>query len=335
MAESPDERIHRLVDDPERDLADLANTLHRSRRWSSDHAREHLVRDAFLSLHGADLTRFKSLLSAGSDHRDLEHLVFDVVDDEGARQDILDHIATEAATIEVPDLHVLSDIDDTLRCALHDDRYPRGTVYPGVIALYRALDAGRSGDPTTPGDLTFVTARPMDPAGLIEQHTRRGLRDLGLPPHAVLSGTFDGLRSHDSMAGAKIENFERFRLLMPETHVVFIGDSGQGDIEVGRRMLAADPEAVRLVLIHDVVALGDQERAALRSEGIVIVDTPVGGAVEAYAAGLVSAAGLASVVEAAERDLTSIEWESPEQEKATTALLERDLARARAAYPAQ
>lgn len=334
VAESPDERIHRLVDDPERDLADLANALHRSRRWSSDHAREHLVRDAFLSLHGADLTRFKSLLSAGSDHRDLEHLVFDVVGDEGARQDILDHIAAEAATIEVPDLHVLSDIDDTLRCALHDRRYPRGTVYPGVIALYRALDAGRSGDPTTPGDLTFVTARPMDPFGLIEQHTRRGLRDLGLPPHAVLSGTFDGLTSHDSMAGAKIENFERFRLLMPETHVVFIGDSGQGDVEVGRRMLAADPEAVRFILIHDVVALAEEERAALRSEGIVVVDTPVGGALEAYAAGLVSAAGLTSVVEAAERDLTSIEWESPEQEKATTALLERDLAAAHAAINA-
>lgn len=333
--ERPDELIQRLIEDPERDLSDLAHALHRSRRWSSDHAREQLVRDAFLSLHGADLTRFKSLLSSGSDHRDLEHLVFDVVGDEGARQDILDHIAAEAALIDVPDLHVLSDIDDTLRCALHDDRFPRGTVYPGVIALYRALDSGHSGDPSTPGDLTFVTARPMDPVGLIEQHTRRGLRDLGLPPHAVLSGTFDGLRSHDSMAGAKMENFQRFRLLMPETDVVFIGDSGQGDVEVGRRMLAADPEAVRLVLIHDVVDMPAAERAALRSEGIVVVDTPVGGALDAYAAGLVSAAGLASVVDAAVRDVARISWESPEQEKATTALLERDLERARAAYPTQ
>lgn len=135
------------------------------------------------------------------------------------------------------------------------------------------------------------------------------------------------------MAGAKIVNFERFRLLMPETHVVFIGDSGQGDVEVGRRMLATDPEAVRLVLIHDVVALPDDKRAALRSEGIVVVDTPVGGALVAYAAGLVSAAGLASVVDAAERDLARIAWASPGQEAATTALLERDLAAARAAYP--
>lgn len=328
----PDADVRRLLDAEDKDLAALANALHRSRRWSSDHARELLVREAFLSLEGADLTRFKSLLSSGPDHRDLEHLVFDVVDDEGVRADILGHIAEQAAGVEVPDLHVLSDIDDTLRCALHDDRYPRGTVYPGVVALYRALDAGHAADPEAPGDLTFVTARPMDPAGLVEQHTRRGLRNLGLPPHAVLSGTFAGLRNHDSMAGAKIENFRRFRALMPETHVVFIGDSGQGDVEVGRRMLAADPTAVRLVLIHDVVDTPPEERAALRSEGVVLVDSPVGGAVEAYAVGLVSAAGLASVVEATERDLARTSWESPEQEKATTAIVERDLEAARTAY---
>jgi hypothetical protein len=327
-----DDAVRRLLADPDRDLVALARALQHGRRWSSDHGREQLVRDAFVGLAGADLTLFKSLLNAGSDHRDLEHLVFDVVDDEGARQDILDHIAAQAAVVDVPDLHVLSDIDDTLRCALHDDRYPKGTIYPGVIALYHALDAGQFGDPLSPGDLTFVTARPMDPVGLIEQHTRRGLRDLGLPPHAVLSGTFEGLRSHDSMAAAKIENFERFRLLMPETHVVFIGDSGQGDVEVGRRMLAIDREAVRLVLIHDVVGLADDERESLRSEGIVIVDTPVGGALEAYAVGLVSTAGLVSVVDATVREAPRIRWSSPQQEATTRALLERDLAAARATY---
>lgn len=327
-----DTRTRNLIEDPDRDLADLARMLRRSDGRTSDHEREHLVRDAFLALSGADLTRFKSLVNGGTDHRDLEHLVYGVVDDEGVRADILDHIARHAARVEVPDLHVLSDIDDTLRCALHDDRYPRGTVYPGVIALYRALDAGHSGDPEVPGDLTFVTARPMDPAGIVEQITRRGLRDLGLPPHAVLSGTFEGLRGHESMAAAKLENFRRFRALMPETETVFIGDSGQGDVEVGRLMLAEAPEAVRLVLIHDVVGLSGEERAALRSEGIVFVDTPVGGAVEAHAAGLLSRDGLASVADAARRELAEVEWSSTEQETATTALLERDLEAARTAY---
>ncbi|KGN32075.1 hypothetical protein N802_10765 [Knoellia sinensis KCTC 19936] len=331
-SDDPAARVRALVASPDPDLPARAGALQRSRRMSSDHAHEGLVRDAFLGLRGPDLTRFKSLLNSGRDHRDLEHLVYDVVDDEGLRRDILDHIASEAALVDVPDLHVLSDIDDTLRCALHDDRYPRGTVYPGVVALYRALDAGHAADPEAPGDLTFVTARPMDPFGLIEQHTRRGLRDLGLPPHAVLSGTFEGLRSHDAMAGVKLENFVRFRALMPETHVVFIGDSGQGDIEVGRRMLGADRDAVRLVLIHDVVALPDEKREALRSEGIVVVDTPAGGALEAYAVGLVSASGLTSVVAAAERELELIEWDSPEQAKATRALLERDLEAARTAH---
>ena len=322
----------RLLRDPT--PQSLAQALQRPGRWTASHAHEQLVHDAFLALEGRDLTRFKSLLNSGRDHRDLEHLVFDVVDDEGLRADILEHIGTQATTVEVPDLHVLSDIDDTLRCALHDKRYPRGTVYPGVVALYRALDAGHAADPESPGDLTFVTARPMDPAGLIEQHTRRGLGELGLPPHSVLSGTFGGLRNHDAMAGAKIENFTRFRALMPETHVVFVGDSGQGDVEVGRRMLAADPEAVRLVLIHDVVDTPAAQRDSLRGEGIVLVDTPVGGALEAYAVGLVSASGLAAVADAAEQDLARIRWDSPGQRDATSALVERDVAAARTAYAA-
>jgi len=331
-ARDGEDEVRRLLEAPEPDLEALADAIHHGRRWSSDHARELLVRDVFLGLSGADLTRFKSLLNSGPDHRDLEHLVFGVVDDEGVRADILGHIAHEATRVDVPDLHVLSDIDDTLRCALHDDRYPRGTVYPGVIELYRALDAGHAADPESPGDLTFVTARPMDPAGLVEQHTRRGLRELGLPPHSVLSGTFVGLRNHDAMAGAKIENFRRFRALMPETEVVFVGDSGQGDVEVGRRMIAADREAVRLVLIHDVVDTPAAARDDLRSEGIVLVDSPVGGALEAYAVDLVSAAGLAAVVGAAERDLDRIEWESPEQERATRAVVERDIAAARGSH---
>ncbi|MDT0214067.1 diacylglycerol kinase family protein [Rothia sp. ARF10] len=331
-ARDGEDEVRRLLDAPQPDLEALADALQHGRRWSSDHARELLVRDVFVGLSGADLTRFKSLLNSGPDHRDLEHLVFDVVDDDGVRADILRHIASEAGRVDVPDLHVLSDIDDTLRCALHDDRYPRGTVYPGVIELYRALDAGHAADPESPGDLTFVTARPMDPAGLVEQHTRRGLRELGLPPHSVLSGTFTGLRNHDAMAGAKIENFRRFRALMPETEVVFVGDSGQGDVEVGRRMIAADPDAVRLVLIHDVVDTSAAARGELRAEGIVLVDSPVGGALEAYAVGLVSATGLASVVAAAERDLDRVEWESREQETATRAVVERDIAAARAAY---
>lgn len=45
------------------------------------------------------------------------------------------------------DAQVVSDIDDTLMCsggnfpAGSDTRYPKGCVYPGVLAFYRGLDA--------------------------------------------------------------------------------------------------------------------------------------------------------------------------------------------------
>jgi hypothetical protein len=55
----------------------------------------------------------------------------------------------------------------------------------------------------------------------------------------------------------------------------------------------------------------------------------VGGALEAHGVDLVSVSGLASVADAAEHDLATIPWESPEQERATRALIARDLERAR------
>ena len=39
---------------------------------------------------------------------------------------------------------VLSDIDDTIFCALHDRRYPRRSVYPGVRAFLDAVDMNLS-----------------------------------------------------------------------------------------------------------------------------------------------------------------------------------------------
>ena len=61
---------------------------------------------------------------------------------------------------------------------------------------------------------------------------------------------------------------------------------------------------------------------------IVLVDTPVGGALEAHAVDLVSDSGLRAVAAAAAHDLVEISWDSPGQEAATRALVARDVARA-------
>jgi hypothetical protein len=60
---------------------------------------------------------------------------------------------------------------------------------------------------------------------------------LGHPPQAILCGTFRTLASNAGMAARKAENYKLYHALFPEFRVVWLGDSGQGDIATGLQML--------------------------------------------------------------------------------------------------
>ncbi|WP_109472890.1 diacylglycerol kinase family protein [Ornithinimicrobium cavernae] len=276
-------------------LATLTRLVRALHTGPTPRSHEHAIRDLVLSLRGEDLRLFKTLTNTAGSHHDLDHLVFDDIDDEGVRADILTHIAREAAGNPSEDLRILCDIDDTVLCMLHDKRYPRGSVYPGVVELLQALDRGAAQHPGRPGDLTFITARPSDPRGLVESYTRNGLAGLGLPQHSVMTGHILNLATKGRIAERKMVNFDRSRLLFPECQVVFIGDNGQADVEVGRAMLARDPDHVRAVFIHNVTGAGEDERAALAAEGIWLFDGYDDAAARAHELGLVSAEGLEQV----------------------------------------
>jgi diacylglycerol kinase family enzyme len=273
-------------------LAALATALHRG---PTPRTHELAIRDLVLSLRGEDLGVFKGLVNSTGSYHDLDHLVFDDISDETVRAQILDHIADEAAANPSEDLRILCDIDDTVRSMLHDRRYPRGAVYPGVVEFLRALDHGAASNPSSPGDLTFITARPSDPRGLVESYTRNGLSGIGLPPHSVMTGHILNLATKGRIAERKMANFDRSRRLFPESQVVFIGDNGQADVEVGRAMLDRDQAHVRAVFIHNVAQGGEQLRDSLAAEGIWLFDTYAEAAAWAYGLGLISDEGLASV----------------------------------------
>lgn len=304
----------------------LAALIHAEQTGPTLLHHERTIAMVLLSIKGEQLAAFKALLNTRGDYQDLEKLVFDDIDNVALRQQILDHIAREAAAFPVTDLKILCDIDDTVQARLHDRRYPKRTIYPGVVAFIEALERGSAAIPGMPGDLTFITARPMDAFGLIENYTRDALHELGLPPHTVLSGSFLHLLTHDSMADKKIENFNRYRLLFPEAGVVFIGDSGQGDVAVGRRMLQTDADAVQGIFIHDVRESTEAVREGWRQEGIFPFDTYVGAAAEAYARGMITAEGVQHVIDAARREFAAIRFDSGAQREKAQALLERDIA---------
>jgi uncharacterized protein DUF2183 len=291
---------------------------------------ERMVHALFLGVRGRELTELKNLLDGRGNSQDLQELLFGDVDDEGLRQDILAHIRREAEFAPSGENKVLSDIDDTFLANWVDARYPPKTVYPGVLQFYRELDRGPGIIPGREGDLTFISARPRDPLGLIEDRTLATLREHGVAHAVMLSGSFTHLLGNARIATMKFENFSRYVQLYPEYGFVFTGDSGQGDVVFGERMLQEHPDSVRAVFIHDVVATPESVRQTWRARRIFFFDTYVGAAVEAYEVGVISWDGLARVARAAQEDLARVPFTSEPQRQARRAELERDVRRAEA-----
>lgn len=298
------ERRSRL---PQLSPAEKAALVHELQRGIiTPRAHEQLILEVFLSLEGEPFQEFKNLLNSGGDHHDLEHLVWEAIDDQLVRYALLDHIRLQAAAHPDGDLRILSDIDDTMRCMLHDDRYPRGTVYPGYVALVQALDRGGSADPGRSGDLTFVTARPSGPRGIIEQYTRNSVGIDGLPEHSVLGGSILNLHSKATIAARKIQNMDRDRQLFPECRQVFIGDSGQADAKVGAEMFRRDPDHLAGTLLHNVSALTPAQVEQWATQGVHAFDTYAGAAAHALRLGLVSQEQARAVADTTASDLEAL-----------------------------
>lgn len=288
---------------------------------------ERAIAAIFLATSGAALSDLKEAIESSSDYHDLLQLLYHDIDASALRTAILQHIAANSGPPS--GLKVLSDIDDTFFENWVDKRYPAKTVYPGVRQLYAEL----SGSPSDclGAVVTFVTARPEDPLGLIEDSARRSLAERGVPRARVLSGSFTHLLGNAAIAREKFLNFERYRGVFPEFRFVFFGDSGQGDIFFGQEMREKAPSVVPLVLIHDVVATPEERRAELRASEVHLFDTYAGAALVAFEKGLIPAEGLNRVAAAARVELSTVPFASQAQRAAREADLCRDLERISAA----
>lgn len=299
--------------------AALVRALSRGATRSRD---ERAISAILLGTRGAALTALKDFIDGGADYHDLVHLVFHDIDDGETRSRIFDHLAAEGQSR--CGVKVLSDIDDTFYANWKDKRYPSKTVYPGIRQLYAELTCS----PPEPASavVTFITARPEDPLGVVENATRRTLTERGLPRARVLSGAFNHLLTNDSIAQEKFHNFERYRKVFPEYAFVFFGDSGQGDVIFGQRMREAAPDVVPLVLIHDVVATQEERRAELRAAGVHLFDTYVGAALVAFEAGLISIEAVGRVAATARLELAGVAFAAEAERLAREAELARDIA---------
>ena len=100
------------------------------------------------------------------------------------------------------------------------------------------------------------------PFSLGLRHDRRLLvDDVGIAEAVVLPGSLKAVaqvlfapeQARQAMAERKTEVFGQFATLHPEARFVFIGDSGEGDIDFAEEFMARTDGPVRAALIHDVV----------------------------------------------------------------------------------
>jgi len=139
------------------------------------------------------------------------------------------------------------------------------------------------------------------------------------------------------MANKKFENFKEYRQLYPEYRFVFTGDSGQGDVILGGKildLLKAEEKETKVshqgevtVLIHDIIKktnpLTDQKgREALLANGIHLYDSYVTAALVSYQAELISEESLLYIMKHAQESFAQIHFTDQNAQKARLKELE-------------
>ncbi|CAM9824943.1 unnamed protein product, partial [Ectocarpus fasciculatus] len=315
---------------------------------------EAYAKKIILKTKGDDLSELKSLTDAKGDIHSIHKLVYRDIKDVAIREEVLKHIANQA---KVQAAHmrlgtrtgsrrsgkawrkILSDVDDTLTSsggrfpAGVDARYPRKSVYPGVLDFYRELDLGANGPSEWPhdqlGNLVFLSARPHVYKDMSESKSYAKFKRLqdekGLyTSPTLLAGSIDTgttmllTGNMEPVAEKKFQNFAEYVSLYPEFQHVFLGDNGQGDVMAAEMMAKCYPGKLEAVYMHRVVPeektfgyKGAVTREAWKKANIVFVGDYVEAACHAYKHGLIQAVGLQRVCQGAVEQFVEMKFEGP------------------------
>ncbi|KAF4029068.1 hypothetical protein GN244_ATG19233 [Phytophthora infestans] len=334
---------------------------------------EKWVRNIILKTQGDDLSNLKTYTDAKGDFHSMHKLVFNDVRSPTIRADILSHIQREAS-VQIAHMRlgtkrgrsrkqqawrkVLSDVDDTLYSsggrypAGLDTRYPRHTLYPGVLPFYRELDMGTVGpDDWTDdrvGNLVFLSARPHVYKDVSEKKSYAKFAALyelmgmhTLP--TMLAGNLKSGRAFmwqgdlEPMAQKKFENFCEFYQLYPEFKHVFVGDNGQGDVRAAELIVEKfGSDALEAAFFQRVQPMervfnyhSREDLVRWRKMNILFFDTYVGAAVEAFGMKMIRLSGLKKICDDAGKSFEAIHsWLTPQSRERARLLLNRDLAAA-------
>jgi hypothetical protein len=251
----------------------------------TDRRKELRMERLLLSVAPEDLPLFKFALEYDGDYKDLEEYIFHDIDKKKCQDRIIEHFGKTPQRIGIK---VLSDVDDTMYANLIDERYPKKTLYPGVLEFYDSLKREPFELRAIP--VTTLSARPNPIAGILEETSLKSLVAFTkerLCPSALsgalvssTTGTIETLvredldrlsdeiphGEEDKIGQVKFENFSRFSSVYPEYRYVFVGDSGQADALTAQLMVTEGStegtSRVVTTFIHDLRQSEDDAKSA-------------------------------------------------------------------------
>ena len=242
-----------------------------------------------LSVAPEELGLFKFALEYDLDDKDLVEYVFHDLDGQDVRSRVIEHFEKGPAPVGVK---VLTDVDDTMYANLIERRYPKKTLYPGVLEFYDSLRREPFEAIETP--ITTLSARPNPIAFELERASIQSLMSFtkGRVRPSALSGKLvssvlgslqtvrranetplDMLSDHtphgheDDIGRVKFSNFTEYAQVYPEYAFVFVGDAGQADALTAQLMVTHyttdQASGVLTTFIHDIRrSEGDSESAS-------------------------------------------------------------------------
>ncbi|CAM9116602.1 unnamed protein product [Discosporangium mesarthrocarpum] len=337
-------------------------------KLSAHRMSEKYAKEIICKTKGDELSILKGLTDSKGDYNSLHKLVYQDIKDTSVREEVLKHIANQAAVQAAHMMlgtrtargrrgkawrKILSDVDDTLSCsgghypAGVDRRYPRKTIYPGVLDFYRELDLGTNGPNEWPkgqiGNLVFLSARPHVYKDMSEAQSYAKFQKLqdekGLYTcPTLLAGSMDTgtamllTGDMEPVATKKFQNFAEYVALYPEFTHVFVGDNGQGDVRAAEMMADKFPNSLEAVYMHRVIPeedtfgyKGPETREAWKKAKVFFFGDYIEASIHAYKNGLIQAVGLQRVSQSAVEQFVEDIWSMGRLER--EGFLERELQR--------
>jgi hypothetical protein len=298
------------------------------------------IANILLHTRGKRLTELKNLIDADPD-TNLHTAVYRELRDPGLRTKVLKHFAKQARKVNSVNLppKLLATIEGVVIERDPGTQYVARTAIPGALQFVREI--GR--------DAVLLTDRSQqdmsDDGTLGYVMTLFHMFDLPTPaivpsgvPYQLQAELPEPKRELARASRDQYFNYVLYTRLFPEFRFVVLIDNAEDGIELGRAIVLLGGPGLHSLLIRDV---GDShgrpitaltERPALyRDSGLLVFDSYMAAAAEAYEEGLITTASLARIAAAATSELSSLRVKHP---KHRVAAFQRDLELVNSKLPA-